>query len=119
MPTTLHMYVPPYVSCTLHIDPTLLHMLVKKQQNATLIYHAITIHGPLMPYTCYMKLKALLSLRTVAAMSVQSATGHCYVPIGLICCEIMKGKLQFSHMLILCKNLQKELIIGLDMQQLY
>ena len=52
-------------------------------------------------------------------MSVHSATGYDLCPIGLTCCEVMKGKLQVKHTFIVCKNLQKELVIGFDMQQLY
>ena len=36
-----------------------------------------------------------------------------------MCCRIMIGNLQVRHTFIVCKNLQKELVIGLAMQQLY
>ena len=56
MSATLHMDVPLYCYCSLHIDPTLLHKQIKNQQNATLTYHAIAIHGPRrnMPLKCHM-----------------------------------------------------------------
>ena len=52
-------------------------------------------------------------------MSVHSAMGHDLCPIGLACCEVTIGKSQFRHMFIVCKRLQKELVIGLDMQHLH
>ena len=41
-PDILHIYVPLHCYCSLHIDPTLLHISVKKKkkQIVTLIYHA-------------------------------------------------------------------------------
>ena len=36
-----------------------------------------------------------------------------------MCCEVTKGRSQFRHTLTVCKKLQKELGIGLDMQQLH
>ena len=45
-----------HVYCTLHIDPTLLHILVKKQQNTSLTYYGIAIYVPAtnMPPICHM-----------------------------------------------------------------
>ena len=70
-------------------------------------------------YACYVKLKNLPSLVIVSAMSVNSATGHELCPVGLMCCDVTTGKSQFKHTLILCKKIQKELIIFLDMQELH
>ena len=72
-----------------------------------------------MAYACYMKLKALPSLKMISAMSVHAAMGHALCSIGLTCCRGTIGKSQFSHTFILCKKLQKELVIGLDMQQIH
>ena len=44
MPPTLHIYVPLHVYQSLHVDPKLLLISEKKQQNATSIYHAIAIY---------------------------------------------------------------------------
>ena len=52
-------------------------------------------------------------------MSVHSVMGHDLHPIGFTCCEVTIGKSQYGHTFIVCKRLQKELVIGLDMQQLH
>ena len=52
-------------------------------------------------------------------MSKHSATGHDLYPIGLPCYGIMTGNLQFRHTFIVHKNLHKELITELGMQQLH
>ena len=53
----------------------------------------------------------------MSALAENSATGHDLCFMGLMCC--IKGKTQFRHTFIICKKLQKELVIGLDMQQLH
>ena len=67
-----------------------------------------------MLYVCYMKLKDLPSLKMISAMSVHLTTGHDLCSIGLACCEVMIGKTQFINLFNVCKRLQKELVIGLD-----
>ena len=54
MPVTLHMYIPLYLLCNLHVEHTLLHIEVKKAWQ-TLIYHAITIYLPVInrPPKCH------------------------------------------------------------------
>ena len=45
MSATMHIFFPLHCSCSLHIDPILLYIAVlKKIQNATFIYQAITIY---------------------------------------------------------------------------
>ena len=71
-----------------------------------------------MSYTCYIHLKDPPTLQNIPTMSVHSATGHDLWPIGLACHRIMIENLQFRHMFIMCKNLQKELIMRCDVQHL-
>ena len=52
-------------------------------------------------------------------MSVHSTTRHDLCPVRLMYCKMMISKLQFRQTSIVCQNLQKELIIGIDMQQLF
>ena len=35
------------------------------------------------------------------------------------CCEVTIDKSQFGHTFIMCKKLQKKIVIGLEMQQLH
>ena len=56
---TLFTSAPLHVYHTLHIDSTLLHILIKKNKNATLIYHAIATcvcikYAPEVPHICQM-----------------------------------------------------------------
>ena len=56
MAISLHIYIPVHYYCSLHTDPTLLHIAVNKQQTATFTYHAIAIYvlitnTPLQFYT--------------------------------------------------------------------
>ena len=52
-------------------------------------------------------------------MSVHSPTGHDICLVGLTCCGITIGKLQFGHTFIVCKKSKKVLVISLDMKQLH
>ena len=56
MSATLHLYVPLLCYSSLKIDPTLLHILFKRQQTATAIQHATAIHVPAinMPLICHI-----------------------------------------------------------------
>ena len=72
-----------------------------------------------MLHVCYIKLKNPPSLGDVPTMSGHLATGYIPCPIGVMCCRIMTGNFQFRHTFIVFNNLQRELIIGLGMQQLY
>ena len=67
-----------------------------------------------MSCACYLKLKDPPSLSTVSTMSVHSTTGYDLNLVGLICCGDTIGKSQFKHTFIMCKKLQKELVIDLD-----
>ena len=67
-----------------------------------------------MSHTCYTRLKAFAPLRNRHASSVHSAMGH-----DLIHCGVMLGNTQFMHTFIVWKALQKELVIGLDIQHLH
>ena len=49
MPPTSQTYVPVHCYCSLHIDPTLPHIQVKKS-TATFNYHAIVIYVPSNKY---------------------------------------------------------------------
>ena len=69
--------------------------------------------------SCYLKLKDPSSLKILSSMSVHSGTGCNLYPVGLVCCEVTIGKLQFRHTFFVCKKLQKELVIDLDMQHLH
>ena len=55
----------------------------------------------------------------ISVISVQLAMGHDLCPIGLMCCDVTIHKSQFRYTFIVCKKLQNELVIGLDMQQLH
>ena len=55
----------------------------------------------------------------VSAMSVHSVPGHYLCPIGVTCCEVTIGKSHFGISLSCGKTLQKEPLIGLEMQQLH
>ena len=48
-----------------------------------------------------------------------SAVVHNLNSIGLTHCGIVLGYAQFIYTFITCKNLQKELVIWLDMQQIH
>ena len=72
-----------------------------------------------MPYACYVQLKDQPSLKMLPTMSVHSATGHNLCLVGLMCCEATTVKLEFKYTFIMCRKSQRDLIIGLDMQQLY
>ena len=52
-------------------------------------------------------------------MSVHSASGQDACPVGLTCFEVTIGKSQFKHTFIVCKILQKECVIDLDMQHVH
>ena len=54
MPATLHIYVPPCCYYSLHMDPTLLHTSVKKQQNHN-FYLCVTARNMPMKYHIYAK----------------------------------------------------------------
>ena len=69
-----------------------------------------------MSYTSYTKLKDHPPLQNIHALFEHSSMGHNLCPMGLIHCGVMPGNSQFRHSFIVCKNIQKELIIGLDMQ---
>ena len=84
--------------------------------NVLILYDAGT-NMSCMSYLCYMKLKDMPSLKMIPSLSVHSSTGHDLCPIGLTCCEDRIGKSQFRHTFIVCKKFQKEIVIGLDMQQ--
>ena len=58
-----------------------------------------------MSYACYAKLRDPLSLKTVPAMLVHSATDHDLCPVGLMCCEITISTSQFKHTFIVCRKL--------------
>ena len=83
-------------------------------RNATALYDT-SANVSCMSYTCYTKLQDLPSLRNIHVLSLQSATGHDLSPMGLIHSGIILSNTQFVHTFIVCKNLQKELVIGLDM----
>ena len=51
-------------------------------------------------------------------MSVHSATGYHLCPVGLTCCDVTTGKLQFNHAFIMCKKLKKKNCYWFGMQQL-
>ena len=70
-------------------------------------------------YACCVILKDLPSLKIVSGMSVHSATGCDLCPEGLTCYEVIVGRLQLRHTFTMCKKLQNELLIGLDMQLLH
>ena len=70
--------------------------------------NVITLHDKganksCMSYAYYVKLEDLPSLKIVPAISVHSATGHDFCPVGLMCCEVTIGKSQFKHTFIMCK----------------
>ena len=70
-------------------------------------------------YTCYAKLKEPPPLQNIHAVSVHSVIDHDLYPMDLVHCNDMIGNAQFMHTLIKCRNLQKEILIGLDVQQLH
>ena len=72
-----------------------------------------------MLYACYIWQKNPQPVWNVPAMSVHSPTGHDLCPVGLMWCGNMVENLQFSYTFSVFKNLEEELIVGLDMQQLY
>ena len=47
------------------------------------------------------------------------SSGNDLYPMGLTCCEVTTGKLQFKHTFIVCKKLWKEVVTGFDRQQLH
>ena len=51
-------------------------------------------------------------------MSVHSAMGQDLCLMGIMHCKVMLGNTQFLHTFV-CKSLEKEPVIGLDMQQLH
>ena len=55
----------------------------------------------------------------VSTTSEHSATGHNFCSVGLACYEVTIDKSQFKHIFIVGKILQRELVVGIDMQQLY
>ena len=69
--------------------------------------------------SCYTKLKDLPPLQNIQALTVHSAIRHDISPLGLIHCVIVLGGDQFINTFIVCKNLQKELIVWLEMQQVH
>ena len=69
-----------------------------------------------MSYACHMKLKDPQPLHNLSALSVHSATGQNLCPIDLTHYNLMLGNTQFMSIFIVCKNSQKEPIIGLNMQ---
>ena len=67
-----------------------------------------------MSYTYHMKPKDLPLFKIISAMSVHSAIGHKFCAAGFTCSEVTIGKTQFKLTFIMCKQLQKELVTGLD-----
>ena len=65
----------------------------------------------------HKKLKDSPTLQNVPAISVHLATGHYLCPTGLICYRIMIDL--HARNISVCKNLWKDPIFRLDMQQLY
>ena len=47
-------------------------------------------------------------------ISVRSATGSNFTPLGIIHCSIKLGKITFNNNLIVCRNLTQPLILGRD-----
>ena len=63
--------------------------------------------------------RSTLDTKMISAVSVPSPTCHDLCPIDLTCCEVTIGKSQFRYTFIICKKLQKVLLIDQDMQQLH
>ena len=54
--------------CSLHVDPTLLHIQVKKKQTAALIFHSVTINVPTtnMPQMPHMQISSCAHETTIS-----------------------------------------------------
>ena len=76
-------------------------------------------HKSCMSYICYTKLMDPPLLSSICALSVHSEMGHDLCTMGLIICWVMLGNIQFMHTFIVFKNVQKELLIWLHVQQLH
>ena len=68
--------------------------------------------------TCFAKLGDL-PLQYIHVLSVHSMTSHDLCPMGVVQCTVMLGHTQVMHIFIVCKNWQKEHLIGLDLQQFH
>lgn len=72
-----------------------------------------------MSYECYTKLQSAPGLNLTSYVNVVSATGSNLMPLGHVELDITIGNTSFKQRVIVCKNLQQSLIIGLDMQRCY
>ena len=50
---------------------------------------------------------------------LHSAMGHNLQPLGKPNCEVSIGGISMTHSFIVCKHLTEDLVIGLDMHQIY
>ena len=62
----------------------------------------------------YYKKLQLSKINLLQNVSVRSATGRNLVPIGLVSCTFMLGATSFNFNFIVCKNLTRPLILGMD-----
>ena len=72
-----------------------------------------------MSLACFVKLNDLTPLQNIQAVSVYLSKGHDWSPIRLIHCMTVLVNAQFLHTFIMCRYMQKKLVIGLDIQKIH
>ena len=58
-------------------------------------------------------------LQSIHVLSVHSVTGCDFFPIGLTQCNVTLGHTQFIYTFNVCKHIEKEPVIEMDMQHLH
>ena len=69
--------------------------------------------------TSHTTLKKTLPLQNIEVLSMYSTVGHGLSPIESMHCGIMLVDAKFAHTFIVSKILQKELVMGLNMQPVH
>ena len=71
-----------------------------------------------MSYECSNSLPRKSYLNKTHMLSVHSARDHDLYPMNIVNCKVALGNTLMIHSFIVCKHLTKDLVIGLDMQQI-